>query len=276
MIREVKVGSVIIGGEKLALIAGPCMIESGDLCLQVGREVKAICEELDIPYIFKASFDKANRMSVSSPRGPGIEKGLEILADLRKSLGVPVLTDVHEVWQVQEAAKVVDILQIPAFLCRQTDLVQAAALTGLPVNIKKGQFLSPYDMNNIIEKATSTGNENITVTERGASFGYGNLVVDMRSLAIMREFGYPVVFDATHSVQQPGGLGKSSGGTREYVPLLIRAACAVGIDALFLETHPDPKSAFSDAATMLPLDSLKSVLVQAKAIDSLVRTAASK
>ena len=273
MTKEIQVGSVKIGGGGLALIAGPCVIESRDICFRIGREAKAVCDELNIPYIFKASFDKANRSSVGSSRGPGLGKGLEILAEVRSKLGVPVLTDVHEVWQVEEAAKVADILQIPAFLCRQTDLVQAAAHTGKPVNIKKGQFLSPYDMRNVIEKAASTGNERILVTERGASFGYGNLVVDMRSLAIMRKFGYPVVFDVTHSVQRPGGLGTASGGDPEFVPHLVRAACAVGIDALFLEVHPNPAAALSDAATMLPLDELRSILVQAKAIDALVKAA---
>lgn len=274
MTKEIQIGGVKIGGgNPLALIAGPCVIESEEICRQIGRETKAICDELGIPYIFKASFDKANRLSASSPRGPGLDEGLKILAKIRVDLGVPVLTDVHEVCQVEEAAKVVDILQIPAFLCRQTDLVKAAAETGRPINIKKGQFLSPHDMRSIIEKATSTGNEQVMVTERGVSFGYGNLIVDMRSLVIMRELGCPVVFDATHSVQRPGGLGTASGGDREYVPHLIRAACAVGIDALFLEVHPDPSSALSDAATMLPLSSLKSVLTQAKAVDDLLRTA---
>jgi len=272
MTKEVQIGSVKIGGgNPLGLIAGPCVIEGKEICHQIAREAKSICDELGMPYIFKASFDKANRLSIASPRGPGMEKGLEILAELRSDLGVPVLTDVHEVCQVKEAAQVVDILQIPAFLCRQTDLVLAAANTGKPVNIKKGQFLAPHDMRNIVEKAKSTGNERILLTERGVSFGYGNLIVDMRSFAIMREFGFPVAFDATHSVQRPGGLGTASGGDREYVPHLVRAACAVGIDALFLEVHPSPASALSDAATMLPLDSLKSVLAQAQAIDALVR-----
>jgi len=273
MTKEIKIGSVKVGGRNpLALIAGPCVIEGKELCHQIGRDIKAICGELKIPYIFKASFDKANRLSVSSPRGPGLDKGLEILAEIRSNLDVPVLTDIHEVWQAAKVAEVVDILQIPAFLCRQTDLVLAAAKTGKPVNIKKGQFLSPHDMRNIVEKVTSTGNEQVLLTERGVSFGYGNLVVDMRSLAIMREIGFPVVFDATHSVQRPGGLGTASGGDLEYVPHLVRAACAVGIDALFLEVHPNPEIALSDAANMLPLDSLKSVLTQAQAIDGLVRS----
>ena len=273
MTKEIQAGQVKIGGgNPLVLIAGPCVIESEEICNQIGREAKAVCDELGIPYIFKASFDKANRSSVGSKRGPGIGKGLELLAKIGADLGVPVLTDVHEVCQVEKAAKAVDILQIPAFLCRQTDLIQAAAETGKPVNIKKGQFLSPQDMKNVIEKATSTGNDRILVTERGVSFGYGDLVVDMRGLAIMRSFGCPVVFDATHSVQRPGGLGTASGGDPEFVPHLVRAACAVGIDALFLEVHPNPASALSDAATMLPLDALRSILVQAKAIDNLVRT----
>lgn len=271
MVEKIQVGGVTIGGGDLILIAGPCVIEGKELCRRIGTEVKAICDDLGIPYIFKASFDKANRLSVSSPRGPGMEKGLEILAEIRSELGVPVLTDVHETSQVGSVAEVVDILQIPAFLCRQTDLVLAAAETGKPVNIKKGQFLSPNDMKNIAEKATSTGNRQVSLTERGVTFGYGNLVVDMRSLPIMRSFGFPVIFDATHSVQRPGGLGTASGGDREFVPHLVRAACAVGIDALFIETHPNPESALSDAATMLPLDSLKRVLAEAKAVHDLVR-----
>ena len=266
MVRQVRLGNITIGDGKLALIAGPCVVESQEICYRIGTEVKRICEELDIPYIFKASYDKANRLSAKSPRGPGMDEGLAILAEMRSSLGVPVLTDVHEVCQVEKAAEVVDILQIPAFLCRQTDLLIAAGRTGKPVNVKKGQFLSPQDMKSIAEKVTSTGNEQVMLTERGVSFGYGNLVVDMRSLQIMRELGYPVIFDATHSVQRPGGLGTSSGGDRQFVPALVRAACAVGIDALFLEVHPDPPSALSDAATMLPLDSLKAVLEQAKSI----------
>lgn len=272
MTKEIKTGNITTGGKQpLTLIAGPCAIESRELCYKIGEEVKAICESLDIQYIFKASYDKANRLSATTPRGPGIDEGLQILADVREHLGVPVLTDVHEVCQVKDVASVVDILQIPAFLCRQTDLVTAAAQTGKTVNIKKGQFLAPSDMLNIIKKVELTGNTNILVTERGVSFGYGNLIVDMRSLAIMREMGYPVVFDGTHSVQRPGGLGTATGGDREFVPHLVRAACAVGIDALFLEVHPDPASALSDAATMLPLSCLRSVLVQAKEIDTMVR-----
>lgn len=272
MTREIKTGSVTTGGIRpLTLIAGPCAIEGRDLCFRIGDEVKAICEDLGVQYIFKASYDKANRLSATTPRGPGMVEGLEILADIREHLGVPVLTDVHEVCQVKDVASVVDILQIPAFLCRQTDLVVAAAETGKTINIKKGQFLAPADMCNIVKKVEAAGNTNILVTERGVSFGYGNLVVDMRSLAIMREMGYPVVFDGTHSVQRPGGLGTATGGDREFVPHLVRAACAVGIDALFLEVHPDPTSALSDAATMLPLSELRTVLSQARQIDTMVR-----
>jgi 2-dehydro-3-deoxyphosphooctonate aldolase (KDO 8-P synthase) len=242
------------------------VIESQAICYQIGKEVKAVCDELGIPFIFKASFDKANRTSVKSARGPGMEEGLAILAEMRSSLGVPVLTDVHEVCQVERVAEVVDILQIPAFLCRQTDLLVAAAETGKPVNVKKGQFLSPYDMKNIAEKVASSGNKNVMLTERGTTFGYGDLVVDMRGLQVMRGFGHPVIFDATHSVQRPGGLGTASGGNPEFVPALVRAACAVGIDALFLEVHPEPAKALSDAATMLPLNMLRSVLEVAKRI----------
>ncbi|MHB1001840.1 MAG: 3-deoxy-8-phosphooctulonate synthase [Armatimonadota bacterium] len=272
MTKEIQAGSATIGGKQpLTLIAGPCALESLDLCIEIGETAKKICDDLGMQYIFKASFDKANRSSLNSSRGPGIDKGLEQLAYMRKHLQVPVLTDVHEVCQVADTASVVDIIQIPAFLCRQTDLLLAAAETGKVVNVKKGQFLAPSDMGNLVKKVESAGNANILLTERGVSFGYGNLIVDMRGLAIMRELGYPVVFDATHSVQRPGGLGTSTGGDREFVPHLIRAACAVGIDALFIETHPDPELGLSDAATMLPLGNLRSVLIQAKEIDSLVR-----
>lgn len=270
MVNEVQIGNVTIGDGRLALIAGPCVIESQEMCYQIGKEVKAICQELGVPYIFKASFDKANRLSMKSRRGPGMDEGLAILAEMRSSLGVPVLTDIHEVCQVERVAEVVDVLQIPAFLSRQTDLLVAAAESGKPVNIKKGQFLSPYDMKNIAEKVTSSGNENVMLTERGTTFGYGDLVVDMRGLQIMRGFGHPVIFDATHSVQRPGGLGTASGGNPEFVPALVRAACAVGIDALFLEVHPKPDEAWSDAATMIPLSMLRGVLELAKNIHALL------
>lgn len=262
----VRAGGVEFGGGRLALIAGPCVAESLDLCMEVAESVKGICAEMGIGYVFKASFDKANRQSADSPRGPGLDAGLAILAAVRNNLGVPVLTDVHEVCQVEAVASVVDIIQIPAFLCRQTDLVVAAAATGKAVNVKKGQFMAPEAMGSIVEKARAAGSGGVMLTERGTAFGYGDLVVDMRGLVIMRELGCPVVFDATHSVQRPGGSGSSSGGNPEFVPALVRAACAVGIDALFLETHPNPKSALSDAATMLPLGDLRGVLEQAAAV----------
>lgn len=267
------VGGIEIGDEQpLVLIAGPCVIESEELCLEVGAKVKAITQSLGIPYIFKASFDKANRTSVKSFRGPGIDRGLEILSSIRSRLDVPVLTDIHEPWQAKPAAEVVDVLQIPAFLCRQTDLIVAAAGTGKCVNIKKAQFLAAWDMKNSVEKAKSTGNANITLTERGNSFGYNMLVVDMCGLPTMRSLGCPVVFDATHSVQRPGGLGDASGGAREYVPHLIRAAVAVGVDALFLEVHPNPSQALCDAASMLDLADLPKALADALAIRKAINT----
>lgn len=267
------VGGIEIGDEQpLVLIAGPCVIESEELCLEVGTKVKAITQSLGIPYIFKASFDKANRTSVKSFRGPGIDRGLEILSSIRSRLDVPVLTDIHEPWQAKPAAEVVDVLQIPAFLCRQTDLIVAAAETGKCVNIKKAQFLAAWDMKNSVEKAKSTGNANITLTERGNSFGYNMLVVDMCGLPVMRSLGCPVVFDATHSVQRPGGLGDASGGAREYVPHLIRAAVAVGVDALFLEVHPNPSQALCDAASMLDLADLPKALADALAIRKAINT----
>lgn len=265
--RIAKAGTVEFGeGRPLALIAGPCVIESEDLCIEVGTRAAQIARELGVSYIFKSSFDKANRTSVHSFRGPGLDRGLEILASVKAKLGVPVLTDVHEVWQVEPASEVVDVLQIPAFLCRQTDLILAAARTGKCVNIKKGQFQAPWDMKNSVEKARSTGNENICVTERGVSFGYNTLVVDMTGLPILRSLGCAVVFDATHSVQRPGGLGQASGGAREFIPYLVRAAVAVGIDALFMEVHPEPDKALCDAASMLSLSDLPSVLTEAIAI----------
>lgn len=272
MTRVVKVGDVSIGGGgPFALIAGPCVIESPELCLEVATYVRDVTKELGIPYIFKASFDKANRTSVSSARGLGVDRGLEVLAEIKSKVGVPVLTDVHEVWQVAAAAEVVDILQIPAFLCRQTDLLVAAASTGKPVNVKKGQFLAPWDMKNIVGKIESTGNHNLMLTERGCSFGYNTLVVDMCSLPIMRSYGYPVIFDATHSVQRPGGQGNASGGAREFIPHLTRAAMAVGVDALFLEVHPEPEKALSDAASMLNLSDVRELLSVAKKVENAVQ-----
>ena len=266
-----KAGSVEIGdGRGLALIAGPCVIESEDLCMEVAERVIEITRKLGVPYIFKASFDKANRTSVESFRGPGMDKGLEVLAAVKAKFGVPVLTDIHESWQAKPAAEVADILQIPAFLCRQTDLIVAAARTGKCVNIKKGQFLAAWDMKNSVEKARSAGNDNICLTERGNSFGYNTLVVDMCGLPAMRALGCPVVFDATHAVQRPGGLGNASGGAREYIPCLVRAAVAVGVDALFLEVHPDPDKALCDAASMLSLADLPKVLADAIAIEKAI------
>lgn len=259
------------------LMAGPCVIESEEMVMEIAREMKAICDDLGIPYIFKASYDKANRTSVSSFRGPGIEKGLEILARVRETVGVPVVTDVHTEAEVPLVAKYVDVLQTPAFLCRQTDFICACARTGKPVNIKKGQFLAPHDMINVIEKARAAAREagvnedNFMCCERGASFGYGNLVSDMRSLAIMRETGAPVVFDATHSVQLPGGNGKSSGGNRAFVPVLSRAAVAVGVSGLFMETHPDPQCAKSDGPNMVPLSRMRELLSSLVAIDRVVK-----
>lgn len=259
------------------VMAGPCVIEDEGLCIEIASEMKQLTDELQIPYIFKASFDKANRTSHKSYRGPGIEEGLRILARIREELGVPVVTDVHTPEQVSLATSVVDLLQTPAFLCRQTDFIRACAQSGKPVNIKKGQFLSPYDMKNVVEKARAAAIEaglnpdSFLVCERGASFGYGNLVADMRSLAVMRETGAPVVFDATHSVQLPGGNGASSSGQRQFVPVLSRAAVAVGIDGLFFETHPDPAKALSDGPNMVPLRYMRELLSELKAIDQLVK-----
>ena len=255
------------------LIAGPCVIESREMAFETARALKDICGELGIPFIYKSSYDKANRSSGKSYRGMGMAKGLEILGEVREQLGVPVLTDVHTEAEVPHVAAVVDVLQTPAFLCRQTDFIHAVAASGKPVNIKKGQFLAPGDMKNVVDKAREAngGADTIMVCERGASFGYNNLVSDMRSLAIMRETGCPVVFDATHSVQLPGGQGTVSGGQREFVPVLARAAVAVGIAGLFMETHPDPAKAFSDGPNAWPLPRLKALLTTLKAIDSLVK-----
>jgi 2-dehydro-3-deoxyphosphooctonate aldolase (KDO 8-P synthase) len=264
-------GIKIGGGNPLVLIGGPCVIENEAHLLELGKRIQAACDDLGIPYILKTSFDKANRTSIDSYRGPGIEPGLEILERVKSSLNVPLLCDVHGISQVEAVAEVADILQIPAFLCRQTDLVCAVARTGKPVNVKKGQFLSPADMAGVIGKIEHCGNKSILLTERGSSFGYNNLVVDMRSLAIMRRLGYPVVFDATHSLQLPGGLGSSTGGQREFVPHLSRAATAVGIDALFMEIHDDPDQAPCDGPNMLALDDLPGILAQVHAIDELVK-----
>lgn len=269
----VNVAGVRIGGGELVLIAGPCAIESEEICMRTAEFLKALTDELGMPLIFKASYDKANRTSLHSFRGLGMKEGLRILRKVKDELAIPVLTDVHCVQQVGEAAEVADVLQVPAFLCRQTDLLIKVGESGRAVNIKKGQFMAPEDMRFSIEKVTSTGNHNVMVTERGTTFGYHDLVVDMRSIVIMRSFGYPVVFDATHSVQQPGAAHGSSGGRREFVPHLARAAVAVGIDALFLEVHPTPDEALSDGPNMLPLSQLKPLLQSVLAIHEALRGA---
>jgi len=255
----------------LFLIAGPCVIESEQLAIDTAGQLQEITRALDIPFIYKSSFDKANRSSHTSFRGPGLEEGLRILEKVKAQLGVPVLTDVHEDTPLNEVAAVVDVLQTPAFLCRQTNFIQNVARQGRPVNIKKGQFLSPWDMKNVTDKALATGNEQIMVCERGASFGYNNLVSDMRSLAVMRNTGVPVVFDATHSVQLPGGQGSSSGGQREFVPVLARAAVAAGVAGVFMETHPDPSVALSDGPNAWPLGQIEALLKTLKQIDALIK-----
>ncbi len=253
------------------LIAGPCVIESEQLQLDVAGQLKEITAALGINFIFKSSFDKANRTSGTSFRGPGMEEGLRVLSEVKRQLGVPVLTDVHEYTPMDEVASVVDVLQTPAFLVRQTDFIKKVCAAGKPVNIKKGQFLSPWDMKPVVEKAKSTGNDQIMVCERGASFGYNNLVSDMRSLAVMRETQCPVVFDATHSVQLPGGQGTSSGGQREFVPVLARAAIAVGVAGVFMETHPDPANALSDGPNAWPLDRMRALLETMRELDALTK-----
>jgi len=268
--RQVAVGSVRIGGGgPFVFIGGTCTIESRDSALRHASAIRAITDELSIPFVYKSSFDKANRTSVSAPRGPGIDEGLAILAEVRREVGVPVVTDVHEIGQIAAVAEVVDLLQIPAFLCRQTDLLLAAAGTGKPVNVKKGQFLAPWDVRPILDKITSTGNHKILVTERGTTFGYNNLVTDMRGLAFLSDLGYPVVFDAGHSAQLPGGQGGSSGGQRQFIAPLARAAIAVGVDAIFLETHEDPDNAVSDGPNSYKLEDLPALLRELRPIDAL-------
>ena len=254
------------------LIAGPCVIESEELALSTSAELKKITSELGIPFVYKSSYDKANRSSADSFRGPGVEEGLRILQKVKDEIGVPVLTDVHEDTPLDEVASVVDVLQTPAFLCRQTNFIQNVARTGKPVNIKKGQFLAPWDMKNVVDKARAVGNEQIMVCERGVSFGYNNLVSDMRSLAVMRNTGAPVVFDATHSVQLPGGQGNVSGGQREFVPVLARAAMAAGVAGVFMETHPDPSKALSDGPNAWPLGQMKDLLATLKILDDTVKS----
>jgi len=270
--KTVKVGGFEIGaGRPLALIAGPCVIEGRESALRHASFLKETADRVGIPFIYKSSYDKANRTSLQSYRGPGIEIGLRILAEVKKETGVPILTDVHEREQVDLVKEVADIVQVPAFLCRQTDLVIAVARSKKVINIKKGQFLAPWDLRNVVEKILSTGNDQIMVTERGVSFGYNNLVSDMRSLVVMRELGYPVVFDATHSLQLPGGIGKASGGERKFIPALTRAAVAVGIDALFMEVHENPDLALSDGPNSLPLQEVEGLLKVVKEIDAIDR-----
>ena len=270
--QPISVGPFDIGGNSpLVLIAGPCVIESEKIVRDIAEKLKQITEDLRVPFIFKASYDKANRSSIKSFRGPGLKEGLKILQKLKTDLDIPILSDVHKEEEVLPAAEVLDILQIPAFLCRQTDLLVKAANTGKPINVKKGQFMAPWDMKNVVNKLEESGNKNILLTERGVTFGYNNLVVDMRSLVLMRDYSYPVVFDSTHSLQQPGGKGTVSGGQREMVPDLARGAVAVGCDALFMETHPDPDQALSDGPNMLKLDLLPSLLEQLVTLDQIVR-----
>jgi 2-dehydro-3-deoxyphosphooctonate aldolase (KDO 8-P synthase) len=272
MVREIAVGEVKIGGGRpLVLVAGPCVIENESATLRCAERLMTICNGVGISLVFKASYDKANRTSVSAFRGPGMTEGLRILAKVKESLGVPILSDIHSIEQVQPAAAVLDVLQIPAFLCRQTDLVVAAAKTGKVVNVKKGQFLAPWDMKNVVGKIRFSDNENIILTERGASFGYNNLVVDMRSFPVMRGLGFPVIFDATHSVQLPGGAGTSSGGQREYVEYLSRAAVAAGVDGIFLEVHENPDQALCDGPNSVKLNDLRELLKKLKAIDAIVK-----
>ena len=272
--KEISVsGRFCIGGNNpFALIAGPCAIESEAMAMQVAETLKESCEKLNIPFIFKSSFDKANRSSIHSDRGIGIEKGLRILEKISKQFDLPIVTDVHETWQCPLVGEVVDMIQIPAFLSRQTDLLVAAAQTGCIINVKKGQFMAPWDMKNVIRKLEEAGNEQILLCERGSSFGYNNLIVDMTGLVEMRSYGYPVVFDATHSVQKPGGQGTSTGGNRDFVPPLMRSALAVGVDALFAEIHPDPDNAISDGPNQLKLDSVYELLKMSRDIDALIKS----
>jgi len=272
MVKEIVVGNVKIGGKRpLVLIAGPCVMEDEKSTMRCAERLMTITNGISVPLIFKASFDKANRTSLTSYRGPGISEGLRILARVREALGVPVLSDIHSIEQVAPAAQVLDVIQIPAFLCRQTDLVAAAAKSGRVINVKKGQFLAPWDMQNVVDKVLAAGNDGIILTERGVTFGYNNLVSDMRSLPIMRGMGYPVIFDATHSVQLPGGQGGSSGGQREFVEYLARAAVATGVDGVFMEVHEDPDKALCDGPNMLSLDELPALLKQVQEIDRIIK-----
>ncbi len=274
MVNKVKLNEDIVFGDRekpFVLLAGPCAIEEEDRVLRIAEGIKEITQKLGIPYVFKSSFDKANRSSIESYRGPGIDRGLEILQKVKDKLDLPVISDIHLPEQAKKAAEVLDIMQIPAFLSRQTDILTAAGETGKIINVKKGQFLAPWDIDHVVNKIESSGNKNILLTERGVSFGYNNLVVDMRSLPRMRDTGYPVVFDATHSVQLPGGAGDTSDGQRHYVPYLMRAALAAGVDSLFMEVHDNPEEAKSDGANMVYLDNLEDILKQALAVDSAVK-----
>jgi len=270
--RTARVGGLTLSGDRLFLIAGPCVIESPDLCLEVARHVKRVADRLGLPYVFKASYDKANRTSGDAFRGPGLEEGLPVLAAVRDEVGAAVLSDVHTVEEAEAAGQVLDCLQVPAFLCRQTDLVQAAARAGKAVNLKKGQFLAPWDMKHVVAKAAEAGAEHILVTDRGSSFGYNRLVADMTGLAALQAFGHPVVFDATHSAQQPGGMGSATGGSRQAAEVLARAAVAAGADGLFLEVHPDPDAARSDGPNSIRLDRLQAVLETCLALWEAVHT----
>ncbi len=275
-VKSVTIGNTTVGGDgKLFVMAGPCVIEDPDRILKIGQEMKRICEKLGVTYIFKASYDKANRSSYKSFRGPGLVEGLKILKDIKKELQVPIISDVHSIEQIEPAAEVLDVLQIPAFLCRQTDLLEAAAKTGKCVSVKKGQFMAPSDMKNVLEKMSHLGNENLILTERGFSLGYHNLVVDMRSFPIMRSFGYPVVFDATHSVQLPGGAGTSSSGQRQYIGNLARAAAGAGIDGVFMEVHDNPAEALCDGPNMLYLSQVENVLRDMIAINEITQKSVS-
>lgn len=271
--RVVNIGNIKIGNNNpFVLIAGPCSMESEELVMYTAENIKRITDKLNIPYIFKSSFDKANRTSMDSFRGPGLEKGLKLLDKVKEELDIPVTTDIHLPEQAETVGSVADLLQIPAFLCRQTDLIIAAAKTKKPINVKKGQFLAPWDMKNVVHKMVESNNYNIMLTERGTSFGYNNLVVDMTGLIEMRKIGYPVIFDATHSVQKPGGKGSFTGGNREYVEYLSKAAIAVGIDGLFLEAHPDPDNALSDGPNMIKLSNLENLLKRIKLLDELIKS----
>lgn len=270
--RTFQIDGITIGGNNpFVLFAGPCVIEGEEACAKIAAGLKEMCSEIGVPLVFKASYDKANRSSINSYRGPGLKEGIRILGKIKKKLKLPVMSDVHSVEEAREAAPVLDVMQIPAFLCRQTDLVVEIAKTGRAVNVKKGQFLAPWDVRNVIDKITSTGNRKIIITERGCTFGYNNLVVDFKALPIIRQFGYPVCFDATHSVQLPGGAGTSSGGQREFAEHLLRAGVAVGTDAVFIETHEAPDEALSDGPNMIPIEDLRRILLNAKAIDSVVK-----